>query len=176
MNVDGECAARFEESLVTPVAQGGHQRVHRLLQERLSTGHLYQRTSSLLHRAQAVLDRALLAFVEGVLRVAPYAPQMAARQTDEEAGSSGVSGFPLNRKKELVDEKLSGSEALQLWWKEIGAQTSAVPFGESRVRDPPSPRSFADLAGISHRNLLRHCRPRPGLVRDTTYGTSRRCL
>ena len=79
-----------------------HQRIHIVLQQRLAAGDLDERAAVPLDLSQNFVDRHLPPLVERVRRVAPRAPQIAGRETDEHARLPRARRFALNRMEDLV--------------------------------------------------------------------------
>src|SRR5262245_56364541 len=125
--LDAAMATRFEQDGLAIVEKALHERIDILLQQRLAAGHLNQRTPVSIDFADDIVQRALAAFVEGIWRIAPAAPQIARGQADEHTRPSGVCGLALHRVEDLVD----GEHVL----RSLGFGLSALGCAEPATRD-----------------------------------------
>ena len=81
-----------------PLQQVDDLRLH----EGLAAGDLHQAAAVRRHPLHYLIYRHILALVEGVLGVAPRAPQIAACQAHEDARPPGVGRLPLNTVEDFV--------------------------------------------------------------------------
>ena len=82
-----------------------HQRIHIGLEQRLAARDLDIVAADGRHLRHHVVDADLVAFVEGVRRVAPGASEIARRQADEDARPARVRGLALNGVEDLVERE-----------------------------------------------------------------------
>src|SRR5216684_4607232 len=91
----------LDQNLEAVVAQAADQIEPFLLGQRFAAGDLDEIAAVAPNAGDDLIDRHPLPAGEGVLGVAPAAAQIAASQTDEDAGAAGVARFALNRMKDL---------------------------------------------------------------------------
>ena len=101
----GTMAAGLDEDFVALLNERLHQRIDVRLEHRLAAGQLDQLAVEPGHFGDDGLDGHLVAFGEGIRRVAPRAAQIARREADEDARAPDVRGLALNRQVDLVDRQ-----------------------------------------------------------------------
>jgi len=89
-------AAGFEQNSITGIAQPRHERQHVLLEQRLASGNLDQRTTKPCDRIYNVVQSLFLSPVKGVLGIAIIAAQIAECEPHEHTGLSNPRAFTLN--------------------------------------------------------------------------------
>lgn len=102
---DVDRAAGLDQQRPARIAQSRDEFVHACLQQRLAAGDLDQLRRVHHHFCDNVVDRARRAFLEGVLRVAITAAQMAASQSHEHARHARPGRFALDRVEDFGDAK-----------------------------------------------------------------------
>ena len=101
VEVDG--AAGLDEDGFPRVAETGDEVVDALLEEWFAAGDLDEVASVGEGLVEDVVDLARGALAEGVFGVAVGAAEVAAGESDEDAGSTGVGGLALDGVEDLVD-------------------------------------------------------------------------
>jgi hypothetical protein len=95
-------ASRLEHHRPAGVYQALHELIYLFLQEWLTSRDLNQWTIVPVNNRDNVIDSHLVAFEEGIGRVAPGTAQVAGRQADEHAWPAGARRLALNRIEDFV--------------------------------------------------------------------------
>src|SRR3989475_10557315 len=98
-----ERAARLDQHRVPAIGQCGDEPMDLALRERLASGDLDQPALVALDFSEDALKAAFGASVEGVGGITPRAPQRAARESNEDAGTPRIGGFALDAEEDFGD-------------------------------------------------------------------------
>src|SRR5262245_9498148 len=155
-------AAGLEHHGIAASDERIHERINIVLQQRFTARDLDQAAIVLSYFGDHLIQRALLALVEGVLGVAPRTSKVAGCQPHEDARRAGARRFALDGIEDFVDRQHSGISTIVSAWGTCASERPAGTIRPAAARgtasstpprkhDPRASTSFAITRTISIR-------------------------